>query len=282
MTKLLRAGFARLFNDRIFWICNAVMAVLGIYIALDRYFATIIYDSFHEAPDDAVFAFLSYGGIVYAIFSALFVGREYSDGTIRNKFIVGHTRVSVFLSTFIVTAVGNVIITLAYVIPAGIISVATLGWFERSEYIIGVTFIALIILAVAYTAIYTVLALLNSNKAVNAVVCVILSLALVIVANAMFSALNEPEFYSPAAVYEMDDNGVIVQTDAPEVPNPYYITGVKRQVYQVIADILPGGQSAQLPFLQSDHPDILALWSLAVILVTNGLGILLFSRKDIK
>ena len=282
MTKLLRAGFARLFKDKVFWICSAVMAVYGIDISLDRYLSSVKFDMYHPAPDDIVFVVLAYGAIVYAIFTALFVGREYSDGTIRNKFIVGHTRISVFLSTFIVAAVGNVIISLSYILPAAIIAIPAIGWFEHSEYIVGITFIALIILAVAYTAIYTVLALLNSNKAVNVVVCVVLSLALLIAGNALLSALHEPEFYSPAAVYEMDDNGDIVHADAPEVPNPYYISGVKRQVYQVIADILPGGQSAQLPFLQSDHPDILALWSLAVIFVTNCIGILLFSRKDIK
>ncbi|MDR0628199.1 MAG: hypothetical protein LBG24_00865, partial [Treponema sp.] len=53
-----------------------------------------------------VFSFLLYGfdlsnglGIVAVIAIALFVGREYSTGIIRNKIIAGHSRISVYLSS---------------------------------------------------------------------------------------------------------------------------------------------------------------------------------------
>lgn len=282
MINLLSAGFARLFKDKIFWICNAALFVIGVYMAIDRYLASKLYDSYKLIADEIVFLFLAYGGIVYAVFCTLFIGREYSDGTMRNKLMIGHTRVAIFFSTLVVAAVGNVIISLAYIIPAAVIGVSTLGWFERPTELIVVTFIALLILAVAYAAVFTVLSLLNSNKAVNSVICIILVLALVITASKMFSALQKPETYSPATFIEVDENGEMYELISEEVPNPYYISGLKRQIYQVLIDLSPGGQSMLLSSLYSENPEILALYSAGLTVVTAAIGLVLFKRKDIK
>ena len=282
MSKLLRAGFARLFKDKIFWLCTAAMFAFGVYIALYQYVVAKQADWFNPVADNIVFLFLAYGGLVYAAFCALFIGREYSDGAIRNKFIIGHTRASIYISNLIVTAVGNIIITLAYILPAAIISVFAFGWFQRPTSFIVITFIALLILAIAYAAVFTILALLNSNKSVNAVVCIALALALLATAVSMRALLYSPESYSPGYVMEMDDDGVIHETPAPEVRNPYYVSGFKRQILSVLVDLSPGGQSMQLTMYENDNPEILALWSIGLTAAISALGVLLFSRKDIK
>lgn len=50
------------------------------------------------ALDDRFFAYSFFIGILSAIFCSLFTGTEYSDGTIRNKIVVGHSRISIYLS----------------------------------------------------------------------------------------------------------------------------------------------------------------------------------------
>ena len=251
MTKLLRAGFARLFRDKIFWICSAVMAAFGVYIALDQYIASKRFDMFNPTADEIIFIFLAYGGMVYAIFCALFVGREYSDGTIRNKFIVGHTHASIYVSNLIVTAVGNIIISLAYILPALVIGIPALGWFQRPISYIAVTFIALLILAAAYAAVFTMLSLLNSNKAVNAVVCIALATLLLMAAVTMRDQI-------------------------------YYASGFGKQILSILIDLSPAGQSMQLTMFSTDKPEILALYSIGLTAALTAIGIVLFKRKDIK
>ena len=53
-------------------------------------------------------------GLVAAVFISLFVGSEYSDGTIRNKLVVGHSRMRIYLANLIVCSIACVLISLAY------------------------------------------------------------------------------------------------------------------------------------------------------------------------
>ena len=227
------------------------MFAFGVYIAMDQYLASIRTDLYHPTPDNIVFAFLGYGGLVYAAFCALFIGGEYSNNAIRNKFIVGHTRTSIYVSNLIVAAVGNIIISIAYIFPAAAISIPALGWFQKPTSFIAATFIALLILAAAYAAVFTMLSILNSNRAVNAVVCIVLAIVLLMVAISMRDAL-------------------------------YYTSGFVRHIFRILIDLSPGGQSMQLTLFETDNPEILALYSVGLTAIATAFGLFLFSRKDIK
>ncbi|MEG0494561.1 MAG: ABC transporter permease, partial [Clostridia bacterium] len=55
------------------------------------------------APIDQIFFFQAVIiGLVSPLFCGLFLGTEYSDGTMRNKLIVGQKREKIYLSSFIV------------------------------------------------------------------------------------------------------------------------------------------------------------------------------------
>lgn len=251
MINLVNAGFARLLKDKIFWICCAAMAAFGVYIALDQYIASKRFDMYHPAADEIVFTFLVYGGVFYAVFSTLFIGRDYSDVAIRNKFIVGHTHASIYISNLIVAAVGNIMISVAYILPATVIGIPALGWFQRPASFIAITFIALLILAVSYAAVFTMLSLLNSNKAINSVVCIALAFLLLIAAVSMRDEL-------------------------------YYANGFGKHILRILIDLSPGGQSMQLAMFSNDRPEILALYSVVLTAAITAIGIVLFRRKDIK
>jgi ABC-type transport system involved in multi-copper enzyme maturation permease subunit len=120
MKQLLSTNFFRLRKGRtlyIFLISSALFA-LGL-VALTRLMMWMNATSndflSSQMPEGdlsgalenlTVFKFLLYGfdlsnglGIVAVIAIALFVGREYSTGIIRNKIIAGHSRAAVYLSS---------------------------------------------------------------------------------------------------------------------------------------------------------------------------------------
>lgn len=82
MGKLLRAGFFRLKKETIFWVF--VFLSIGIAgITLYRF-----YDNNLSSLDRLINEYIWYIGIFIAIFVSIFVGKEYSQGIIRNKIIV--------------------------------------------------------------------------------------------------------------------------------------------------------------------------------------------------
>ena len=52
--------------------------------------------------DEALFQFPMIHGVMLAAFVPLFLGADYSDGTIRNKLIAGHRRSGIYLSDLLV------------------------------------------------------------------------------------------------------------------------------------------------------------------------------------
>ena len=91
MTNLMISGFKRLLKNRAFQITAAVVAVVGLFEIFMMYRDSIIE---METPyfDSGLFAFAGVGMFAIATVVSLFVGSEYSDGTIRNKVVVGHHR----------------------------------------------------------------------------------------------------------------------------------------------------------------------------------------------
>ena len=89
MSRLFTSTFFRMLKKIVFWILLICMFIYGVYSASN--FASEASAGF--AIDGCVFDFVPFMGLVAAIFISLFVGSEYSDGTIRNKLVVGHSRI---------------------------------------------------------------------------------------------------------------------------------------------------------------------------------------------
>lgn len=83
MYKLLRAGFFRLKKDIIF----KLFVMLSIIIAIFTLFSSYLSSS-EVILDKLVNNFVMYIGLFLAIFVSIYVGKEHSEGIIRNKIIV--------------------------------------------------------------------------------------------------------------------------------------------------------------------------------------------------
>lgn len=284
MSRLLTSTFFRMLKKIVFWILLICMFIYGVYSASN--FASEASAGF--AIDGCVFDFVPFMGLVAAIFISLFVGSEYSDGTIRNKLVVGHFRMQIYLANLIACSLACVLISLAYVAGVIVVSSSKGGELLTETSIIAMCLICSLFLSIAFTSIMIMLAILNTNKAGNVVVSMILALIMLVSSSYIYQRLGEPETYDNY----VSVNEVGIPTQVEQSPNPLYIDGTPRAVLEVVNDLLPSGQAMQLAdafdsegIANKDIENASYRWlgySILVIVVTSSLGIALFRKKEIR
>lgn len=275
MAKLLRANLSRLWKSRIFYIGLAFMLLLNVFLVLDGW--NYGRQGYPEPLEDMLFQNCIIIGFVSAVVVGMFLGTEYSDGTIRNKIAVGHTRASIYLANLIVCAAASallLLISLALGFGLGSFLLDPLGL--PMKVLLLYSCIGLLT-TVSFASIYTLVAMLSPSKASGAVLCLVLALVLLFATSAVEGTLTEPEMVQD---FIMSVDGT-PNLGEPH-PNPRYVTGTKRAVLEVIYDILPTGQAFQISNNECAHPARLPAFSLLVALVTSAAGALLFRRRDLK
>ena len=283
MSKLLFANFARLRKSKIFWFCTAVMLGLGIFVCLNQYRDKL---SGFTVTLDSVFV-LPYimSGILLAVFCSLFIGSEYSDGTIRNKLVVGHNRSAIYLANFVVSAVAGLSMNLIYLAVGFILGIPLLGFFTADLQLVLIWMLVGALITIAFAAIYTMLTMLNQNKALSAIICSIGILAAIVLASYLYSAINEQEFIESYQLEVGSSVSVTVYgTDLKTemIPNPKYLTGNRRALVQFLMDFLPSGQMVQMVDMNMPNLSLLPLYSSIIIITANIGGVFFFRRKDMK
>ena len=92
MINLISAGFNRLFKSKIFYLSIVVVIIYSFFSMRDL-----------AGNCDQALCFTFYlVPITACVLIPIFVGRDFSDKTIRNKVIVGHPRSIIYLAYFIV------------------------------------------------------------------------------------------------------------------------------------------------------------------------------------
>lgn len=269
---LLRANFSRLWRSASFWAAVSVMFGAGVFELAVSY-------PHREQPgilDNRYMLFVLMSGVVLSAFCSLFVGAEYSDGTIRNKIAVGHSRANLYLADLVTCAAAGVLVCLGYILPMTAAGVPLMGGFELPlPSILWFTLCAFLMTA-SLCAIFTMAALLNQNKAVVAIICIFLAYFLLFLGIYLNSRLTEQAII-PAQEYI--ENGQILVREA--MPNPAYVQGIKRTIFEILYD-LPGCQAVQLIASSEACPIRLPLVSLGTAAVSTAAGLVLFRRKDLK
>lgn len=277
MGNLLSANFMRLKKSKAFWLC-AVFTLL-ISASLMYWvsgFAREMAERGYSRPLEAYYFTLApYTGAISAIFISLFLGTEYSDGTIRNKLIVGHTRVNIYLANLLTCLMGGMLITALWFL-GGLPGVFLIGNFEMEvSEVIAYFFVSLGFTAV-FTAIYVWVSSLSGNKAVTVVLVMVIWVALSLMGSAVYDRLHEPEFNGGMAF--IDGEFVIME----DTPNPLYLTGGIRTAVELLYRILPTGQAIAMTSAEITTPGLDIAISLAVSIVVTVIGMMMFHRKDLK
>lgn len=276
MSRLLTVHFSRMWKNKLFWGEMLFMFVLGIFCVITVYRARL--EGSQMGLDATLQGYPMMIGFLSALFCGVFGGTEYSDGTIRNKLIAGHTRWSDYLSSLIVHSAQILLCLFSFLLADLALGLPLLGGFVIDERIL-LMLAGSIVTMLAFSAIFTLISMLCQNKTTGVCICLILFCVMFFMAMDIAQRLEEPEFYEGYTY--MTDAGVTEHEDAQ--PNPNYLTGTKREAYEFLQDFLPCNQMYQYTMMHSEiDTRRLMLYSLSIIIVVTAAGIFVFRKKDVK
>lgn len=286
MNKLLSAEFVRLFKSLVFRICLLVSGGFGILLVLMRWWevkknAAIYADLSVEYrnADNLIFMGGFYLIFAAAVLIGVFVGTEYSDGTIRNKLTAGHTRGTIYLSKFIVCAVADVMIHLLYIFVVLIFGNCLIGGTTMTiTEVISFTLVGTTAM-LGLTALLIVCSMSIQSKAIGSIVCLVVALIMMILAIMIGTRLEEPKYYDGYTYIDENTGEAVV---ASKEKNPNYLTGTKRKVYEFLNNVLPVSQLYQIVVRASDNLFVIVISDLVIMIVSTGAGMVIFGKKDLK
>lgn len=277
MSKLLSANFARLWKNKVFWLGMIFMFGLGIMLVCSQYWHLQKY-GIEPVLDSTLRTYAIFIGTAAAVVCGLFLGTEYSEGTMRNKLIVGHTRSAIYFANLIVCTAAALLMCAAYFVAVCALGIPLLGGFQGAARDIFLQLGVGLAMVIATTALLTPIGTLCQSKAGASVLCILLILVLLFAASYISNRLTAPEMDTE---YALNEAGEVVAM--PPEPNPQYLRGNARLVYEFLLDFLPTGQAVQIAMLGGvAHTWQAALYSLAIVLASTLVGLVIFRKKDIK
>lgn len=287
MNRLIQANFSRLLKNTLFKVCLVLSAGLGILENLTRYWEMKKFPEYYvdlgieyKAADGFAFSNALYIVFAVATFTALFIGADYSDGTIRNKLMVGKKRTEIYFSNFITCAIANIIMLLTSI-------VVTLGLgyalFHVTSLTVKQTAICIVsqcVTMIGFSAILVLISMLIQSKAGGAVTALMTTMILFVSAMTITNKLESPEYYEDLEQITSETGEVIYEPI--QTKNPNYLTGTKREIYERLNDILPINQFYQITIANTDNAGKLAVYSALIMILSTGAGVVFFKRKDLK
>lgn len=274
MHKLLAANCSRMLRNKLLWLGAVIMLIFGIYLPVSHY-ADMQKYNFHMYIDMGFFASGVFLMVIMAVFGGLFLG---SDGTIRNKLIVGQNRSAIYFTNVITLSLAGTIMNVVWIVAYFCVGLPLLGGFQMDLEKVILFSVCIELLIIVFASIFTMIVMTNQKKAVASVICLLCAFALMFASFFITSKLSEEEIISGYTY--TDDTGKVITQEAR--PNPRYLKGFERDVYEFLDDFLPGNQVLAISNLTVEEPYWLMLYSGIIIFVTTGCGLVLFRRKDIK
>lgn len=276
MIKLISANHRYLVKSKLFWIEVIVCAVISVWIMVANYSPKIQASEYPIFLENSFFNFSQIICILFACVISMITGTEYSDGTIRNKLIVGHKRYEIYFAMLISNVVASVLVMAVHCIVSYAVGYFLFGGFHISAVQIIIALVCNLLANLAFVTLFSAIAMNCSNKALTAILSILLSLGVIIAANIAGNRLDEPEM-----VYD----GVIITENGFQygdlVENPNYVTGFARSICEFIFNVLPSGQLIQIKSLDLADWQYWCASSVLLFVVITIIGYVFFEKKDI-
>ena len=280
MMKLLRAGFRRAFKSIVFWLGLCASFLLGVIAALNT-------RSCKGLDDAYIIPFF----VIVAIVVSLLIGTEHRDGALRNKIATGHSKGNIYFANLTVFLAFSLVASIIYLGVFSILMIGHTGTFPT--YALIVSAVGFVLVALSYTVILVSVSMMISQRAVNAVICILLVLATVFASYAIDDMLGHSEFIE---IVTSVNNG---NFETIKEENPRYIGGVKREILQSIEWFIPYGSMTEYMKIinpcfweynivlnltpeKESHLKILPLYSVVSLITAGTLGWYFFRKKELK
>lgn len=286
MSKLISANFARLFKSGVFRLYMIFSGGLSVFMITMRYIDiknNIEY--YKELPpeyrtiDGVAFVTLLYILFAVPVLVGNFVGTEYSDGTIRNKLIVGHKRSNIYLANLIVCSAGTLMGVILHILINCTVGTALCGMEVLTVPKILEITLYMIIAFISVTAIMVMFTMFVKSKASASVTVLIVTMIMFIATLTISNKLSQPEYYEGGKYFDEETQELV---DIEREKNPDYLTGTKRKVYQTIYDVMPVSHMYESAMNNTENAGKFAGYDGIILVVTTALGIILFRKKDLK
>lgn len=273
MNKLLWANWARLRRCKAFWLTLAgvfLVSLLSIWSG-SRAAQQLAQSGFVRTLDSYYFALATFLGGLYAVFFSLFLSAEFSDGTVRNKLVVGHSRVHIYLADYLVCLAACLAFAAAWLLGLLWMGPFSMGPGEVIAYLL-----VIFGFTAAFAALFALINLLPANKAVTVVLSLAVWLGLVLAASAFYDRLSEPEMLS-GVVYA---DGAFQEVEPH--PNPMYLAGAVRTACTWALEFLPAGQAQLVRGVEVASPLRMLAFSALFTALALLAGVCIFQKKDLK
>lgn len=302
MNRLLKAEMIRLVNSFVFKLGMLFSGGLAVFIVGARwldvrnnpeYYAALEAD--YASADAIIFIGVLYLLFAFAVEVSVFIGTEYSDGTIRNKLIAGRSRTEIYFSEFFVCVAANLFMYLFYLVLMLGLGGSMLGIVELKSWDILKYALLDTAAVIAFTALLTAVTIALPSKASGAIVCLLMTLILLLSGITISQNLSAPEYYDTYE-YVDEETGVVISSDTDSyvdektgevIPlerkkNYHYVAGTKRKIYTVINELSPVAQLFRVGVGDAKHLSRMAAYDGVLLLLVTGVGVILLERKNIK
>lgn len=289
MSKLLAAEQSRLLKSLIYKICLAFSIGLAALCVILRWYDALkhadIYAKLGESYqniDSLLLASPIYLLFVLPVFVGIFVGTEYSDGTIRNKMIVGHLRADLYLSKLIVCSLADEILMFANIAVLWILGKLLVGGtsLTAAQFL---AYLSVIFFAtLSLTAILLLIAMSVQSKAAGSVSCILFVLIMMFSSLFVFQSLSAQEYIEVPSEVNINTDTEEADIVYEKEKNPRYLTGIKRRIYSTINDVLPFSQIYQFGMTDVEQPGVMMIYDCFILIFTTGIGIVILKKKNLK
>lgn len=270
MIRLLKAGLFRLKKEVLFWI------FIFLTIGLAGYGLIKCSSVESVSFDNVVNEFIMYIGLFIAIFVSIFVGKEHSQGIIRNKIIVGHSRLSIFVSNLIISIAVSILCEAIYLVIVISLGTYLFGQLQITSSQFLLSMVDTILIIISFCSIFNFVAIICSDITVSTTICMVLFIAMFIAQAALSLTAFSTKYLTNTT---FDENGDIITTQEPD---PNYPGDEKVKQARILYLLIPQGQAMKVGSKDIELLSQMPIYSIIVTSIVNFLGIYIFYKKELK
>ena len=223
MRNLLHANFSRLFHSGAFRAALAAEFAYALFIIGVTFYSTYVNEGGRFGLEEPLlFAFGIAGMIpvpmlIQAPFLSVYLGTEFSEGTIRNKLVTGRSKTAVYLSNLLACMAASVLLAVLYLALVGAAAAPTgLPLKMPAGQLLPLVCCGLLALS-ASASLVTMAAMLIRNETKTVIVTLSAAIFAMFLISFLTARLGEPEF---TAVYNEWGGDAVAMIPTPVTCSP--------------------------------------------------------------